>query len=160
MIIIDILHLPYGENNQILIDILREDSAFSLKDSYLELDFNVTHRAGAPARYAGNDHIRLVKLGPTALLTKYKLTSSSGKEEEEIDNAHVICLIYKLIWSSRDSDDLSIGFHRNIEARERELTNKKSTKWNYHLRIYSKDIFGFAKHQDNCTYGLGYKLTF
>ena len=22
-----------------------------------------------------------------------------------------------------------------------------------------KDVFGFAEHQDNCTYGLGYKLT-
>ena len=35
-----------------------------MKDSYLELDFNVTHRAGAHARYADGDHIKLVKLGP------------------------------------------------------------------------------------------------
>ena len=41
------LNLVKGENNQIFIDIPREDSAISLKDSYLELDFNVTHRAGA-----------------------------------------------------------------------------------------------------------------
>ena len=27
------------------------------------------------------------------------------------------------------------------------------------MRIYLKDIFGFAKHQEKATYGLGYKLT-
>ena len=41
------LYLVNGGNNQIFIDIPREDSAISLKDSYLELDFSVTHRAGA-----------------------------------------------------------------------------------------------------------------
>ena len=153
------LNLVNGENNQIFIDIPREDSAISLKDSYLELDFNVTHRAGAHARYINGDHIRLVNLGPVALFNKYRLSSSSGKEIEEIDNAHVICLTHKLISSSRDSDDLSIGFHRSNEVRERELTDIKTTKGNYHVRIYLADIFGFAEHHDNCTYGLGYKLT-
>ena len=117
-----------GENNQIFIDIPREDSAISLKDSYLEIDFSVTHRTGAHDRYIDDDHIRLVNLGPIALFNKYRLTSSSGKEIEELDNAHVICLMQKLISSAKDSDDLSIGFHRSIEARERELTNNKTTK--------------------------------
>ena len=113
------LNLVNGENNQFFIDIPRGDSTISLKHSYLELDFNVTCRAGAHARYADGDHIRLVNSGPTALFIKYRLTSSSGKESEEIVNAHVICLMHKLISSSRDSDDLSIGFHRSNEARER-----------------------------------------
>ena len=39
------------------------------------------------------------------------------------------------------------------------MTNKKTTKGNYHVRIYLKVVFGFAEHHDNCTYGLGYKLT-
>ena len=26
------------------------------------------------------------------------------------------------------------------------------------MRIYLKDIFGFAEHQEKATYGLGYKL--
>ena len=63
--------------------------------------------------------------------------------------------MHKLILSSRDNDDLSIGFHRNNEAREKELTNKKTTKVDYHVRIHLKDIFGFSEHQDNCTYCLG-----
>ena len=87
------------------------------------------------------------------------MTNSSGKEKEEIDSAHVICLMYELISSSRDSDDLSIGFHRSNEARERELTDNKTTTGKYHVSIYLKDVFGFAEHQDNCTYGLGYKET-
>ena len=29
----------------------------------------------------------------------------------------------------------------------------------YHVTIYLKDVFGFAEHQDNCSYGLGFKLT-
>ena len=62
----------------------------------------------------------------------------------------------KFLSSGRDSDNLSIGFHRNIE--ERELTNNKTRKGSYRVRFYLKDIFGFAEHQDNCTYGLGYKL--
>ena len=66
------LNLVNGEINQIFIDIPREDSVFSLRDSYLELDFSVTHRAGAHARYVDGVHIRLVNLGPIALFIKYR----------------------------------------------------------------------------------------
>ena len=67
------------KKNQIFIDIPREDTAISLKDSYLELDFSVTHRAGAHNRYVDGDHIRLGNLGPKALFNKDTLTSSSCK---------------------------------------------------------------------------------
>ena len=130
------LNLVNGEINQTFIAIPREDSAILLKDSSLELHFSVTHRAGAHARYVDGDHIRLVNLGPVALFNKIRLTSSSGKEMEEIDNAHVICLLHKLTSSSRDSDDLSIGFHRSNGVRERELTINKTTKGNYHVRFF------------------------
>ena len=73
----------------------------------------------------------------------------------EKDNAHVLCLLHKLISSSWTSDDLSNGFHRSKKASERELANNKTTKGNYDIRIHLKDVFGFAEHQDNCTYGLG-----
>ena len=78
---------------------------------------------------------------------------------ENIDHAHIVCLIYKLLSSSRDSDDLSIGFRRSRDMRKRELNNKKTQKGKYHLRIYLKDVFGFAEHQQVGTFGLGYKLT-
>ena len=124
-----------GEIIQSFIDIPRENRAISLKDSYLELDFSVTHRARAHARYADGDHKKLVNLSPRALFNKYRLTSSSATEIEEIDNALVICLLHKVISISRDSDDLSIGFHRSNEVRERELSENKRIKGNYHVRI-------------------------
>ena len=129
-----------------------------MKENSIELDFNVNHRAGAHARFADNDHIRLVNLGPIALFIIYRLSISSGKELE-FDNAHVICLMYKLMSNSRDSDDSAIGFQRNIDVRERELTNNKTTKSNYHVSIFLKDVFGFAERHDNCSYCLVYKLT-
>ena len=67
--------------------------------------------------------------------------------------------MHKFLSSSGNGDDFSIGFHRNNDSRERELTSNKTTKGNYQVRIYSRDNFGFAEHQDNCTYSLGYKLT-
>ena len=103
--------------------------------------------------------MRLVNLGPIALFSNYELTTSSGKHMEYIDHAHLVCLIYKLITSSRGSDDLSIGFDRDRIRRQRELTNNKTQKGKYHVRIYLKDVFGFAEYQEKATYGLGYKLT-
>ena len=43
-----------------------EDGASSLKDCYLELDVNVTQRAGGHARYADGDHKKLLNLGSFA----------------------------------------------------------------------------------------------
>ena len=67
--------------------------------------------------------------------------------------------MYKLLTSSKCCDDLSIGFDRDRGRRQRELTNNKTQKGKYHVRIYLKDIFGFAEYQEKATYGLGYKLT-
>ena len=101
----------------------------------------------------------LVNLGPIALLSNYKLTTSSEKHLENIDQAHIVSLMYKLLTSSRVSDDLSIGFDRDRNRRQRELTNIKTQKGKFHVRIYLKDILGFAEYQEEATYGLGYKLT-
>ena len=67
--------------------------------------------------------------------------------------------MYKLLTSSKGSDDLSICFDRDRNRRQRELTNNKTQKGKYHVRIYLKGVFGFAEYQEKATYGLGYKLT-
>ena len=77
---------------------------------------------------------------------------------ENIDHAHIVSLMYKLITTAKGCDDLSIGFDPDQSRRQRELTNNKNIKGKYHVRIYLKDIFGFAEHQEKATYGLGYKL--
>ena len=146
-------------NSQVYINIPREDSVISLLNSYLELNFDVLHAAAPNNRYANGNDIRLVNLGPIALFSNYKLTTSSGKHLENIDHAHIVSLMYKLLSSSKGSDDLSIGFDRDRVRRQRELTNNKTQKGKYHVRIYLKDVFGFAEYQEKATYGLGYKLT-
>ena len=145
-------------NSQVYINIPREDSVISLLNSYLELNFDVL-RADNSNRYIDGNDIKLVNLGPIALFSNYKLTTSSGKHLENIDHAHIVSLMYKLLSSSRDSDDLSIGFHRSRDKRKQELTNNKTLKGKYHVRIYLEDVFGFAEYQNKGTYGLGYKLT-
>ena len=127
-------------------------------NSYIELNFDVLQVA-TNNRYVDANDIRLVNLGPIALFSNYKLTTSSGKHLEEISHAHIVSLMYKLLTSSKDGDDLFIGFDRNRGRRKNELTNIKTIKSKYHIRIYLKDIFGFAEHQEQGTYGLGYKLT-
>ena len=101
----------------------------------------------------------MVNLGPIALFSNFKLTTSSGKHLEDIGHAHLVSLMYKLITSSKNSDDLSIGFDRSRARRQDEMTDNKRVKGKYHLRIMLKDVFGFAEHQEKATYGLGYKLT-
>ena len=145
-------------NSQVYINIPREDSVISLLNSYLELDFDVLH-AGTNNRYVDGNKIRLVNLGPIALFSNYKLTTSSGKHLENIDHAHKVTSMYKFLTSSKGSDDLSIGFDRDRNRRQREFTNNKTQKGKYHVRIYRKDVFGFAEYQNKGTYGLGYKLT-
>ena len=126
--------------------------------SYLELNFDVL-QAATINRYVDTSDIRLVNLQPTALFSNYKLTTSSGKHLEEISHAHIVSLMYKLLTSSKDSDDLSIGSDRNRGRRKNDLSNNKSIKGKYHIRIHLKDFFGYAECQEKGTYGLGYKLT-
>ena len=133
-------------NSQVHINIPREDSVISLLNIYLELNFDVLH-AGNNNRYADGNNIRLVNLGPIALFSNYKLTTSSGKHLENIDHAHIVSLMYKLPTSSKGSDDLSLGFDRDRGRRQRELTNNKTQKGKYHIRIYLKDVFGYAENQ-------------
>ena len=145
-------------NSQILINIPREDSVISLLNSYLDLSFEVIKRADN-SRYANGNDIRLVNLGPIALFSIFKLTSHSGKHLEEIIHAHLVSLMYKIITSTKNSDDLSIGFDHSRARRQDEMTDNKRVKGKYHVKIMLKHIFGFAEHQEKATYGLGYKLT-
>ena len=86
------------------------------------------------------------------------MATSSGKHIEEVNHAHIVCLLYKLITSTRGSDDSSIGFGRDRNRRHRDLTNNKNQKGNYHVTIMLRDIFGSAEHQEKGTHVVGYKL--
>ena len=96
-------------------------------NSYIDLNFDVVHSVNND-RYADNTEIRLVNLGPVALFSNYKLTTSSGKHLEEVSHAHIVSLMYKLITTAKGCDDLSIGFDRDRTRRRNELTNNKNVK--------------------------------
>ena len=145
-------------NSQTYINIPREDSVISLLNSYLDLNFDVVH-AATNNRYADGNDIRLVNLGPVALFSNYKLSTSSGKHLEDVSHAHIVSLMYKLITTAKDMNDFSIGFDRDRTRRRNELTNNRNIKGKYHVRPFLKDVFGFVEHQQKATYGLGYKLT-
>ena len=122
-------------NSQIYINIPREDSLISLLKSYLDLNFDVLH-AATNNRYVDGNDIWLINLAIIPLFSIFKLTTSSGKHLEFIDHAHMVSLMYKLLTSSRGSDNLSIGFDRDRGRRQRELTKNKNRKRKYHVRIY------------------------
>ena len=122
------------------------------------MNFDVLN-AATKNRYVDADDIWLINLAAIALFSNFKLTTSSGKHLENIDHAHIVSLMYKQLTSKRGSDDLSIGFDRDRNRRKRELTNNKNIKGKLHMRIYLKDIFGFAEHHEKATYGLDYTLT-
>ena len=83
-------------NSQIYINIPREDSAISLLNSYLDLNFEVIKKAD-DSRYRNGNDTKLVIRGPIALFSNFKLTTSSGKHLEDISQAHLVSLMYKLI---------------------------------------------------------------
>ena len=109
-------------NSQIYVNIPREHSLISLLKSYIDLNFDVLN-AATKNRYADADDIWLINLASIALFSNFRLTASSGKHLENIDHAHIVWLLYKLLTSSKGSDDLSIGFDPDRNRRKRELTN-------------------------------------
>ena len=125
--------------------------------SYLGLNFEVIKKADN-SRYANGNNIQLINSGPIALLSNFIFTTSIGKHLEDISHAHIVSLMYKLISSAKDSNDLSKGFDHSCNRRRNELPANKSVKGKYHLKNLLKDVFGFAECQEKATYGLGYKL--
>ena len=122
-------------------------------NSYLGLNFEVIKKAD-DSRYANSNDKKLVNLGPIALFSNFKLTTSSGKHIEDISHVHLVSLMYKLITSSKNSDDLSIGFDRSPNRRKDELALNKSVNGKNHVRIMLKDVFGFAEGQKEQLTGL------
>ena len=140
------------------------DSVIFLKDSYLELNFEVVHADDSTVFAVGGD-IRVVNSGSLALFSEFKLSTSSGKSLESNDHPKFVSLLYKLKNSTSGEKDLSIGFGRGRGRRREELTNRAvdplptNIRGYFNLRKCLKNVFGFSEHQENATYGLGHKLT-
>ena len=61
-------------------------------------------------------------------MSNYTLTTGSGKHLEDKSHAHIVSLMYKLITSARDTDNLSIGFDPDGNRRQRELAKNKDKR--------------------------------
>ena len=145
-----------NNNSNISIIFPREDAYICLQNSYISLEFEVLKNDDT--RYADGDQISLVNFGPVALFSEAKLTTSSGKHLEKVDNLHPISLMYKLLTSNQQTSQLMYGFEESQATRRQELTTNKTEKRTFFVRIKLKDLFGFAD-QEKITYGLGYSLT-
>ena len=145
-----------NNNSNISIIFPREDAYICLQNSYISLEFEILKNDDT--RYADGDQISLVNFGPVALFSEVKLTTSSGKHLEKVDNLHPISLMYKLLTSNQQTSQLLYGFEESQATRRQELTTNKTEKGTFFVRIKLKDLFGFAD-QEKITYGLGYSLT-
>ena len=149
-----------NNNSNISILFPREDAYICLQNSYIyiyiSLEFEVLKNDDT--RYADGDQISLVNFGPVALFIEAKLTTSSGKHLEKVENLHPISLMIKLLTSTQQTSQLMFGFEESSTIRRQELTNNKTEKGTFFVRIKLKDWFGFAD-QEKITYGLGYSLT-
>ena len=143
-------------NSNTTISFPREDAYICLQNSFISLEFEVLKNNNT--RYADGDEIGLVNFGPISLFSEAKLTTSSGKHLEKVDNLHLISLMYKLLTSTKNTSQLMYGFEEDTTIRRQELTNNKNEKGTFFVRIKLKDLFGFAD-QEKITYGLGYTLT-
>ena len=59
-----------------------------IKNSNISLDFEVAKNDDT--RYVDNDQVALVTFGPVALFSEAKLTTSSRKHLQKVDNLHII----------------------------------------------------------------------
>ena len=115
--------------SHIYVNVPREDSLISLLKKYLDWKFDVLH-AATNNRYVEVDDIWLINLAVIALFSKFKLTTISVKHLENVDHAHIVSLMYKLLTSNKGIDDLSVGFDRVCNGRKRQLANNKNKRVN------------------------------
>ena len=93
---------------------------------FISVEFEV-HK-NDDTRFNDGDEISLVNFGPIALFSEAKLTTSSGKHLEKVDNLHPICLVYKLPISTQQTSQLMYGFEESTTIRRQELTNNKTER--------------------------------
>ena len=129
---------------QLYSKIPKGDSVISLLNGNLEINFDVVH-AATNNRYTDGDNISLDNLGPNALFSIRKITTTSGKYLEDIQHCHIVFLMYKVLTSTEDFDDLSICFNRDRNRRQREVTINKNQKGKFHVRVMLKTVVAFAE---------------
>ena len=143
-------------NTNINIILNKEENHLNIHDSYLEIEFVVSDKAGGV--FANDANIRLVNYFMMALFSSVKLETSGGRTIEYIDHCHPNLLMYKLLTST--DDEYEIGFVRNQGNRDSQLKGDHAVAERGHMYTMVKmsDLFGFANDLEKIIYGLGFKL--
>ena len=143
-------------NININIILNREENHLNLRDSYLEIEFDVSDDAGGV--FSNDANIRLVNYGLMALCSSIKLETSGGRTIEYIDHCHPNLLMYKLLTST--GDEYESGFVRNQGNRDSQLKGDHIAAQRCHMYMMVKmsDLFGFVNDLEKIKYGLGFKL--
>ena len=102
-------------NSNISVRLPREDAYICLQHSFISVEFEVLKNDDT--RYPDGDQIILVNFRPIALFSEAKLTTSSGKHLEKVDNIHPISLMYKLLTSTQQTSQLMYGFEESTTLR-------------------------------------------
>ena len=134
-----------NNKSNISVSLPREDAYICLQNSYISLDFEVLKQDDT--RDADGDQISLINFGPVALFSEAKLTTSSGKHLEKVDNLHTVKLMNKRLTSGQQTSEFMYGFDESVTIRRRELTNNKTEKGTFFVNIKLIDKFGFADQE-------------
>ena len=127
-----------NNNSNISISLPREDAYICLQHSFISVEFEVLKNDDT--RDVDNDQVSLVNFGPVALFSEAKLTTSSGKHLEKVDNLHPISLMYKLLTSTYQTSQLLYGFEESTAIRRQELTNNKTEKGTFFCENKTKRL--------------------
>ena len=69
-----------------------------------------------------------INFGPNNFFSKYKVTTFRGEHLQEISHSFNVSFLYKLVFSAKGTDYLSIGFGRDHPRRQDELTPNENVK--------------------------------
>ena len=123
---------------------------FFLGVSQREIFFDITFNY--QVRFATVTDIRLLHLGTFALFSECKFNASGPKFFENIDHACIMCLMFKLLTTSKLGHVLPNEFDRDSARLLNELMNKTARE-NVQPKFLSRGVFGCAENKENCSYG-------
>ena len=75
------------------------------------LDFDILKQDDT--RYADDDQTSLLNFGSVALFSEAKLTTSSGKNLEKVDDLHIKKIMHKLITSQQQTSEVMYAFEES-----------------------------------------------
>ena len=141
-------------DNKIILN--REENNLNIHDSYLEIEFVVSDKAGGV--FANISNIRLANYNMMALFSSVKLETSGGRTIDYIGHCHPNLLMYKLLTST--DDEYESVFFRNPYNTDSQLKGDHAAAERDHMYMMPKmsDPFGFVNDLGKIIYVLGFKL--